>query len=902
MAIPTAVSVPRLRARKLLRFLIGLIVLALVALAGFAAWFLVAGRGALPQVDGTLKIGGLTAPVYVVRDPQGVPTISAASLEDLFFAQGFVTAQDRLWQMDMLRRYASGRLAEVLGPGAVNVDIRQRTLLMPMVAAQAAAALSPRDRSYMEAYARGVNAYIDSQRNHLPIEFRVLNYEPQPWTVVDSMLVGASMSEMLNLGELKSVLNREKIIARVGPELASDLYPNSSFRDHPPVPSSSDDESSIDASTDEITEAAPAQRNRESAPQHRRVRPHKTVRGSQRVLRHARHSLRVCVDPRPAVPLLDRQTLVPGSNNWVISGAHTASGKPLLSNDMHLPHQMPNLWYEVHLTSGNFDVSGVSLPGVPFVIVGHNQRIAWGFTNIGPSVTDLYVEDFNQQGQYLTPEGWKEPEHRYETIRVRWGHDRKLDVVITRHGPIVSGLVGGEKRTLALKWVAYDPAGLQEPFFDVDSAQNWDEFRQAFSRFGGPGQNVVYADVDGHIGYQATGLVPIRPASFHVVTADPNAAEEAGADSPERTTAHLSHPGSSSTLTAGASSLRSKGEDATSTSTSAAVLDQDDSLLTGTPVPGSDNSREWLGYIPFDKLPSVLDPTSGIIATANGRITPVGYPYMISNEWGPAYRTERIYRVLSGDKKFTPADMLALQTDIYSDFDRFCAQRFAYATDHAARSSQRARQAADILRTWDGRMTTNSAAPSIVAAARHELSLMLLEPKLGPLTDDYRWSMSSVWLENVLLLQPTRWLPAGFASYDDLLAAAMEKSLKDAPRNLSAWDWGKQSFVSINHPLFGDIPVLRRFAGPGKHEQSGNGFTVKQVGLHFGPSERLTVDFANFDDSTLNTVTGQSGNLFSPYYMDQWAAWYNGTTFALPFSSAAVQQTARHRLTLQPKR
>ncbi len=314
--------------------------------------------------------------------------------------------------------------------------------------------------------------------------------------------------------------------------------------------------------------------------------------------------------------------LVVGSNNWVVSGAHTVSGKPLLSNDMHLGHQMPNLWYEAHLRCensgcGSFDAAGVTLPGMPYVIVGHNQRIAWGFTNVGPTVEDIYVETFNPAGQYLTPEGWKTPEHRREAIHVKGKPDVVVDVAVTRHGPIITELVPGETRKLALRWTLYD--GTHNPFFDADSAQNWEQFRSAFSRFDAPGQNVVFADVDGNIGYQATGKIPIRASG-------------------------------------------------------------DGSL----PENGSDNTHEWTGYIPFDKLPSIYNPPSGIIATANGRITPDGYPYSISSGWEAPWRTARIYRVLESGKKFSSGDMLALQTDIYSDADRFFAERFVYGVDHAS--------------------------------------------------------------------------------------------------------------------------------------------------------------------------------------------------------------------------
>ncbi|HZL70631.1 MAG TPA: penicillin acylase family protein, partial [Candidatus Limnocylindrales bacterium] len=529
--------------------------------------------------------------------------------------------------------------------------------------------------------------------------------------------------------------------------------------------------------------------------------------------------------------------LHPGSNNWVVSGAHTASGKPLLSNDMHLDLHIPNVWYEAHLTAGDFDVAGVTLPGVPFVIVGHNRYIAWGFTNLGPNVEDLYIEKFNDKGEYLTPQGWVQPEHRKEIIRVKGKPEVTVDVEVTRHGPIISDVIPGEKRKLALKWIIYDPLPSRAAFFAVDSAKNWQEFRAAFSQFGAPGQNVVYADVDGHIGYQATGLVPIRAAGDGSV-----------------------------------------------------------------PVSGDDNSHEWTGYVPYDKLPSVYDPASGIIATANGRVTPDGYPYTLSIEWGSPYRTERIYKLLNANKKLTPPDMLAIQTDIVSAFDRFCAERFVYAVDHASTASQRAKSAADLLRNWDGAMTIDSAAPTVAYFSRKKLEELLLKPKLGDDWKEYRWFMSPVWLENILSHQPARWLPEGYANYDALLTAAVEGAVSDAeaPSALAMWKWGRVHRVDIKHPFWSNFPILKRGAGPGPQPLSGDGQTVKQVSAHFGPSERLTVDFSDLDNSTLNIVNGQSGNVFDEHYNDQWDAYYRGRTFPLPFSPSAVQRAGVHHLKLEP--
>jgi penicillin amidase len=548
---------------------------------------------------------------------------------------------------------------------------------------------------------------------------------------------------------------------------------------------------------------------------------------------------------------------VNGSNDWVVSGAHTVTGKPLLSNDMHLNHQMPNLWYEVHLHSGTFDVAGVTLPGMLYVIVGHNQRIAWGFTNIGPTVTDVYIENFNEQGAYQTPSGWVQPEHRTEVIHVKGKADVSVDVKITRHGPVITELVAGETRPLALRWTLYD--GLHIPLFDVDSAQNWEEFRRAFSQLDAPGQNVVYADVDGNIGYQATGKVPIRAAG-------------------------------------------------------------DGSL----PVSGADNAHEWTSYIPFEKLPSVYNPPSGIIATANGRITPDGYPNSISMEWEAPWRTARIYHVLESGRQFSAADMLALQTDIQSEAVLFAAERLVYAVDHAAKPTARAKQAADLMRSWDGRMLATSAAPTIAENAIGELRRLLLEPKLGAAHSQsrkdadselfketeknavnwktYSWLQRSVWMENILLHRPKRWLPDQYPNYDELLTAAVEAAVNhpQAPKDLASWHWGAFNAVEIQHPILGKIPVIRRWSGPGVREQSGSGYTVKAVTRSHGPSERFTANLADLDQSTLNTVTGQGGNFLSPYYMDQWKAWYDGTTFPLPFSAKAVETAKAHRLVLEP--
>ena len=820
-------SPPITRHSKSLRIIGAALFILLLAVIVIVGWFVWAAKSSLPQLEGSLKVGGLKAPVTVLRDPQGMPHIRASSLEDVVFAQGYVTAQDRLWQMDITRRFAAGELSEILGPDLIRHDREQRILMLPAVAERAAAALQPEERRMSEAYSAGVNAFIESHRNRLPIEFRVLRYQPRPWRVENSFLLGANMMKSLNHGTVETERIREIVTAKLGPELAAELYPQTSLRDHPPT--AAEKTSHRKAKQEDPSEDDPD------------FAPDSQISFRQSDLQH--------VSEEP----------VPGSNNWVVSGAHTVSGKPLLSNDMHLDYGVPGIWYEVQLEvpEKNFNVAGVSLPGAPFVIVGHNQRIAWGFTNVEPDVEDLYIEQFNDKGEYQTPQGWNQPERRHEVIHVKGGPDVTLDVTVTRHGPIVTELFPGETRKLALHWTIYDVPISFATFSAVDAAQSWKEFRQAFSQLSSPGQNVVYADVDGHIGYQATGRFPIRRSG-------------------------------------------------------------DGSM----PVSGADDAHEWIGSIPYEKLPSVLDPREGIIATANARMVPNGYPYPISTYFDVPFRTQRIYTVLQSGRRFDASDMLSLQMDVYSDFEKTLAERFVNATDHASSVPPRAKEAAELLRAWDGRVTAESPAANIIVFARRAAVREMLEPRLGDvrvqgLTESEksvetvpllkRWLPTATFLEKVLRDQPAQWLPKKYKDYDELLVASLDRAVTgDAGSfKIRSWTRAKEFPSHFEHPIFGRIPWLRAIlpqsvAGPGILSLDGDQWTVKANGRYYGPSQRITVDLADLDRSTMNIVTGQSGQPLSTHYLDHWPAWLNGTTFPWPFSRQAVEHAAVHRLTLTP--
>lgn len=839
MTLGRAVEVEEERRHPVLRFLALLLVLAVLAAAaaviGGAEWLKHAMRASLPQLDGRLLTPGLSAPVTVRRDQHGVPHIEASNLDDLLFAQGYVTAQDRLWELDMARRMAGGEAAEILGPRLVEHDRIQRVLAIRATAERLTATLSERDRRYFDDYAKGVNAFIGAREDRLPAEFRLLMYQPKPWQPVDSMLVAMGMVQMLD-EHWPEKLARERITARLGPTLAADLYPTGSWRDRPPITT----EPSITAPGQVIPKIPldESQTGMARMPERRESEPGRLVAFAlgleARLPGFGRRG-----DGWSA--LLERDGAnclgcASGSNEWVVSGSRTASGQPVLSNDMHLGHQIPNIWYEIDLKAPGFHAAGVTVPGLPFVVAGHNAHVAWGFTSLYGDTQDVYVERVNAQDQYQGADGaWHAVEHDLETIRVRGGRDVTVDVERTGHGVVLTPVIPGETRVLALRWSAYDPKASGFPLLEIDSAGNWTDFRNALRGWWGPTQNVVYADDQGHIGYQAVGLIPSRPNG-----------------------------------------------------------------LAGVPI--ADVQHEWQGFIGFDQLPSAFDPPGGILATANARVTPEGYPTPLTLEWADPYRNERIWKWLEPKDKLTQQDMLTLQTDIYSDLDQEIAQRLAYGIDHSSHVDARLRQAADLLRSWDGVMGVNSAPAAIVAAAKAAFYPMVLEPKLGGEWRLYKWGESLYAGEQILMNEPAAWLPRQYATWDDFLADLVRQGLdhEHAPPDLRKWRYGYAHPVDVEHPIFGLLPWFKRWTGTVAQPQSGDTSTVKDVARTFGPSQRFTIDWSNVDGATENIVMGESGDPLSAYYRDQWPYWYGGRTFALPFSDEAVRAATTHTLRLEP--
>ncbi len=804
----------RSRFTLLLYAVLILVVGAAVAVGASLLWLRHAMQAQLPQIDGELHSRAIIAPVAVERDHQGVPHLSAESMDDLIAGQGYVAAQDRLWQMDVLRRAASGELAEILGSDLVAHDRAQRVLEFRPTAERLTASLNPQDRRLFEDYARGVNAYI-AETDALPAEFRLLRYRPRPWQPVDSMLIVLSMVQMLD-EQWPTKLSRERITAHLGPTLAADLYPTGSWRDHPPG-----------ASTPDLTQPpAPIT----TPPANEEEGPQAAAAAAEDLL-----ALRATLRSAPLNLGLPCGQCIAGSNEWAVSGARTAGGRPLLSNDMHLNHQVPGIWYEMDLRAPGYHAAGLALPGMPMIVAGHNEHIAWGYTAMYADTQDLYVERTNPQGDYWYQNAWHPMERDHETIHVRLGKDVSFDVLRTDHGPVLTPLLPHESRTITLRWGVYDAQlATGMPLYPLNTAANWQQFQAAVSQWWAPTLNVIYADDQGHIGYQAVGHLPQRPGGL-------------------------------------------------------------------APTPIRDEAHEWQGMIPFALLPSVFDPPSGILATANSRVTPDGYTPPLTLEWASPYRNERIWKWLAAHDKLTRADMLTLQTDIDSEVNHELAQRFAYAIDHARKTTAQQRQAADILRSWDGVMHTSQAAPAVLAAARDALWPLLLQPRLGNDWHIYEWPESAYVQEQIVTTTPPAWLPPAFASWDELLAAAVTAGLADrqAPADLTRMQYGDKHTVALAHPLYAMLPFLR-WTGIGPLPQSGDTTTVKQVGHSFGPSQRFTMDWSDVDHSTENIVMGQSGDPLSPWYRDQWSAWYQGSTFALPFTESAVHAAAEHTLRLAP--
>ncbi|RLC87289.1 MAG: penicillin acylase family protein [Chloroflexi bacterium] len=807
--------------RTLLRVLLALLVILLVMGLVGSGYGFVTVRRSWPQTDGRIRAEGLQAEVTIIRDSWGIPHIYASNTHDLFFAQGYVHAQDRFWQMEFWRRIGSGRLAEILGESALDSDRFIRTLGWHRTAARELELLGEEERAVLEAYAEGVNAYIFTHRGRLGLEFTLLGltgveFEPEPWTPFNTITWAKVMAWDLG-GNRSDELLRAHIAARLGTPAVAELMPP--YPDDYPV-----------------------------------IVPHPLTGATLEAVPEA------AFEP---FALGEGDDL--GSNNWVVAGSRTETGMPILANDPHLSIQMPSIWYEIGLHCDPvgpgcpYNVVGASFASTPGVIIGHNDRIAWGVTNLGPDVQDLFIERVNPENpnQYEYQGQWLDMEIVREEIRVA-GEEEPVVMFarITRHGPIINDVVGGTEeewsfgwQPLALSWTALQPGTLMKSVLLLDRARNWEEFRDALRYWDVPSQNFVYADVDGNIGYQAPGRIPIRASG-------------------------------------------------------------DGSM----PVPGWTGEYEWVDYIPFDELPRAFNPPEGYIVTANNAVVEPDYPYFLSMDWAPGYRARRIVELIEADPSLSLADMQAIQGDSSPAWAR---EIMPYLRSLSG-DDPRLNQALDLLRDWDGRAVRDSAGAALLEAFRVHLVDLTFGDELGEQLLRRARGTAGVALVNLLADGSSPWFDdvttSEVETRDEILLRALDEAVEELTetlgRNMGRWRWGDLHTATFKNQSLGQsgIAPIEALFNRGPVPVDGTIATVNNTGYSLShpytvkivPSYRQIVDLGDFTRSVSMHTTGQSGHPFHPHYNDMIDPWRNIEYHPMLWERADVEASAEGVLVLTP--
>ena len=848
---------------RLKRVLAVVLVVVLVAVGvgvGALAWL--TGR-ALPQTSGTLTVPGLDRPVTVVRDVAGIAHIRAATVHDLFMAQGFVHAQERMWQMEVWRHISAGRLSELFGESQLDADRLIRTLGWRQAAERDIAAVTPETRAILDAYAEGVNAWLDKERDSLGLAFLIAGAKPEPWTPLDSL--AWQKVQAWNLGSnMNSELFRYLADAQLGdPARTDELF--QPYRDGAPVVTPSDDDAAA-------TGVEPVAR----APTAGAVHPEAAVTWLR--LADVSSSITRLAGLDAGDGLVGSHGV--GSNNWVVSPSQTTTGGAFLANDPHLGISMPSIWFMngLHCTTVNeacpYDVAGVSFAGVPAVVLGHNARIAWGATNLGPDVQDLFIEqaDPDDPAAYLL-DGVSTPfDERVEEIRTAGGPTYYQTVRSTAHGPVLNDV---DKRLedaplMSLAWTAIrDTDRTLEAILGLNTASNFDEFRASLSLYGAPSQNFVYADVDGHIGYQFPGAIPLRDG-------DP----------------------------------------------------------TGDrPRSGYDASNEWTGTIPFDELPWQLDPAEGRIVTANNAAVDAGYPYHVSSEWDPGYRAEQIADELfaRSEDGLSFEDMTELQLD--TAVPR--AQDAATWLLPIEPTTDDGRLVRERILEWDGRCDVDSLGCAAWSMFEYRLHRDLFDDELGPLARDYVGSSIAWVVVNQLVDDPeAAWWDEVATPARETSASIIARALDEAGAALSGsygapsgWTWGRLHTATFQEPTIGTsgIGPLEWYFNDGPHAVPGAAGAINNTSYRFRraypdpldadyapvgsdrvfemtnmPSMRFLIDMTDLDGARIVITTGQSGNPFDHHYNDLIEPWRTGETVPLPFTPTAIDAAASQTLVLQP--
>ncbi|WP_233202000.1 penicillin acylase family protein [Cryobacterium sp. Y11] len=860
----------------------GVVVSVVVVAAGLGVWTV---TRSFPTMNGTVDITGLANAVTVTRDDAGIAQITAKTAADLFLAEGYVHAQDRFWEMDFRRHVTSGRLSELFGESQIGTDTFVRTLGWRAVAEQEVALLDPVTLGYYQSYADGVNAYLDTHQGaDLSLEYAVLGlqnpgYEVEPWAPADSVAWLKAMAWDLR-SNLDDEIDRALLSTTLTPAEVTQLHPEYPASAHPTITGSQTvvaPAAGAPAASDEPTAepSASASLDVTNTPV-----PVGSYAGALSELRAALTSTPELLGPAGGEI---------GSNSWVVSGALTDTGLPLLANDPHLGPALPSVWYQVGLRCQSitadcpFDVAGYSFSGLPGVIIGHTERIAWGFTNLGPDVADLYIEKIT--GDSYEFDGAVKPLLlRDEKISVAGGDDVKIEIRATEHGPLLSGFDGttyqriasdyptaaglptatpaGDVGTdptgvnlttyeLSLQWTALTPGRTASAIFALNQATDWTSFRAAAALFEVPAQNLTYADVEGNIGYQAPGLIPIRASG------------------------------------------------------------------NGTlPVPGWTSEYGWTGYIPFDALPSTFNPPSGYIVTANNAATDSKYPYLLTADWDLGYRanqiTARLQQLIAANTPLTAALMSEIQGDNYSAIAAVLVPKL-----QGIRLTGEAAEAQKLLDGWDYRVDADSAAAAYFNIVWRVLLVDMFTGKIddgAALTGgDRAFSVvmslldqpDSPWWSN-----PSYGTVGQESTLRHALTTAAAESADLMGSNPADWKWGSIHTLELTNPSFGEsgIAPLEFVFNRGPYELSGGSAVVNAVGwdatqgyqVDWVPSMRQVISLENFDESTWINLTGASGHAFHPNYTDQAPLWRDHETRPWLFTPAAIDADASNTLNLEP--
>ena len=861
MTSPSA-SRSRIRFRLIAAFLalLGLIGVAVLVVGGYGMWSV---QRAFPDIDGTLQVSGLEHEVTVQRDARGIPTITAETSHDLFMAQGYVHAQDRFWEMDFRRHMTAGRLSELFGESQLGADKFLRSLDWHGIAAQEVASLPKRERAYYEAYAEGVNAYL-AERNGgaLAFEYTVLGlqnrgYKPEPWTPVDSAAWLKAMAWDLRTN-LEDETARALLTQQLDAERMADLYPDYPFDQHPVILAEDPDGSDI-ASADIPT------RTGLSEPANNRSRPRAatTTPGSDLQLAGVTQLLSQLDALMPSVG----EGI--GSNSWVVAGEHTDTGLPLLANDPHLGSSLPSVWHQVQLRCATvtedcpYDVSGFSFSGLPGVIIGHNQHVAWGFTNLTTDVADLYIEKIQDDGYWHDGE-LRDFVIREETFKVAGGQDVHHEVRSTHHGPILSDLEPDfEKITLnppvandddvppgdfalSLRWTALDVTTTPRSIFTLNRTESFADFRQAAYEFAVPGQNLIYADTNGNIGYQAPGKLPIRGAG--------------------------------------------------------------DGFL---PQPGWDSSYDWQGFIPFDDLPVSYNPDSGYIVTANNAIVTNDYPYFLSRDWDYGYRAARIVEQLEAAIDTGPVTVEAMsQLHMDTQFPGAAPLQQAYATVEVENDD--VQQALGMLADWDGNNDADSAAAAYANVLWNHITRAMTNTQDADIARTDQSRFVEFFTDQLADPESTWWGESQEKLLADAAGTAYDELVEAQGSDPADWNWGELHALTLRHESFGNsgIAPIEALFNRGPYATGGGSGVVNATGWELDegyatstvPSMRMVADLSDWDASVWQNLTGTSGHAFHPNYVDQADDWAQGNQFPWAYSPDAIDDATEDTLVLEPDR